>query len=89
MGNYWLYIIMVLWAISVVWFIREVVWKVRRIRYEAYLRRLSNKQLSDLYTERWLSLNADLLKNRRRSMQYVAIIGELIRRNMYTGKIVH
>jgi hypothetical protein len=71
------------------WAVYEIVWKVRRIRYFNYLRDLSDNELSDLYTERWLKLNADILDDRLRLMQYVEIMRELMRRNLYMGKIVH
>ena len=84
-----IYIVIILSALCMYWAVYEIVWKVRRIRYINYLRGLSDNELSDLYTERWLKLNADILDDRLRLMQYVEIMRELMRRNLYMGKIVH
>ncbi len=84
-----IYIVIILSALGMYWAVYEIVWKVRRIRYINYLRGLSDNELSDIYTERWLKLNADILDDRLRLMQYVEIMRELMRRNLYTGKIVH
>lgn len=84
-----IYIVIILSALCMYWAVYEIVWKVRRIRYFNYLRDLSDNELSDLYTERWLKLNADILDDRLRLMQYVEIMRELMRRNLYMGKIVH
>lgn len=84
-----IYIIVILSALGMYWAVYEIVWKVRRIRYINYLRGLSDNELSGMYTERWLKLNADILDDRLRLMQYVEIMRELMRRNLYMGKIVH
>jgi len=84
-----IYIVIILSALGMYWAVYEIVWKVRRIRYINYLRGLSDNELSDVYTERWLKLNADILDDRLRLMQYVEIMRELMRRNLYMGKIVH
>ena len=89
MNNYLYYTIVILWIFGMFWFVREIVWGVRRVRFVCYLRKLSDKQLSDLYTERWLKLNNSMLKNRKKLMQYVEIMRELMRRDLYTGKIAH
>ena len=87
--DYWVYIIVILWALAMCWVVYEIVWKVRQIRFINYLRKLSDEKLSALYTERWLKVNVEILEDRLQLMQYMEIMRELLRRNLYTGKIVH
>ena len=82
-------IIIVLWALAMVWFIHEIVWGVRRMRYARMLRKLPNDQLETLYREQWLKINAEVVKNRFKRMRYVAILMEMIRRDLYLGRVVN
>ena len=53
------------------------------------LRKLPNDQLETLYREQWLKINAEVVKNRFKRMRYVAILMEMIRRDLYLGRVVN
>jgi hypothetical protein len=82
-------IVCVLWGLGMLWFIHEIVWGVRRVRYLRMLRSLSDDELTALYRKQWLQLNTNVIKNRLKRMHYVEILKEMIRRNLYLGKIVN
>lgn len=81
--------IVIAFLVAMAWFVREIVRGIQNVKFTRYLRKLSDEQLSDLYSERWLKLNSDVLNNRKQLVQHVAIIRELMRRNLYTGRVVN
>lgn len=80
----WVYIIVALWALGMIWFLYEIMWKVRRIRLVRRLHKLSDKELKALYAEKWRKINKETIKDRKKRMEYVEVIYEMIRRNLYS-----
>lgn len=83
----WVYIVVPLFGLAMIWFIREIVWGIRRVRYIRMLRALSDADLTKMYKDRWLNINDEVIKNRLKRMHYVEIMMEMSRRDLYMVKL--
>ncbi len=71
------------------WFVYEIFRGVQRNRYIAYLRRLSDDKLRALYAEKWRKVNIAMFSRYTETMQYVEVIREMVRRQIYADTYVY